>query len=299
MEGRTIVLSYMSPTSLYLFENDIDQFYLTYIRRLKRSPQLPVMAVGSSFDAFVKAYIHNFYNPKESIFEELFNKQVDEDNRPAAMKIGRVCFNVYKESGCLMGLIRKFSGMPKMEFKTNVDIDGVPVMGIPDLFFQHPMEHTKDHEKSGVQGILDVVVDWKVNGLLSSASAAQGYISCDMKPHKKAILSLIGDFYYDAASTLQESKPDWCTQLYTYSLACGNPNALICVDQIFKRVNGSISVAQHRLFLTDTFKENVRRRYRHAWDVIQSDHFFRDLPSADSKAKCKLLSNRKEKKERY
>jgi len=258
------------------------------------------MAVGSSFDAFVKSYIHNFYNPKETIFEELFKKQVSEDNRPEAIKIGKICFDVYKQSGCLMGLIRKFNGMPKMEFKTTINIDNVPILGIPDLYFTYLFGHSVGGDTSEeLDEQVDVVVDWKVNGLLSSASAAQGYVSCDMRPHKKTILSSIGDIYYDASATLQQSKPDWCTQLYTYSLACGNPNALVCIDQIFKRANESISVAQHRLFLTDEFKENVRRRYRYAWDVVNSDHFFRDMSFKDSEAKCKLLKNRKEKKERY
>jgi len=49
--------SYLSHSSVQLFYKNREEYFLTYIaaNRPKRQGQLRPMAVGSSFDAFVKA----------------------------------------------------------------------------------------------------------------------------------------------------------------------------------------------------------------------------------------------------
>lgn len=285
----------MSPTSLNMFENEPDHFFLTYVKKLKRLEQTKPMSVGSAFDAYVKSYIHNVYHPSETLFTEYFEKGVEEQNRDYARKAGKDVFDNYRSSGYLTKLINLFNvEEPQMEISVNFDLDGVPIFGKPDLIFYHKLnkdlkieidktnileeadktwctqlfiyEQSIPNKYKDDNSIVKITIDWKVNGYESQAGPKKGYVSCKGVPHKD-----VYPFVIDTNTSINE---------------------IVGIDQIFKRGTGKIDVAQHRLSLTPNFKNNVTNRFKVAWSMIQNGHYLSNLSFEESVKRCQLLENR-------
>ena len=53
-------IQYLSPSSIAKYKDNPDEFYMNYLsdKAPPRFPQTEPMAVGSSFDAYVKSYLH-------------------------------------------------------------------------------------------------------------------------------------------------------------------------------------------------------------------------------------------------
>ena len=102
---------YISPSAYKIFKTDLEQFYIQYLadEKTEREPQTSAMSIGSSFDAYVKAYLHKVIYGQQGDprfeFEPLFEAQVEPHNRDWARKHGAYVFDCYKTSGALADLL--------------------------------------------------------------------------------------------------------------------------------------------------------------------------------------------------
>jgi len=145
---------YLSPSSLACFYNDRTAYYLRYLadNRPPREKQTKPMAVGSAFDAYVKAHLEKCLFGKE-LFEELFESQVEEHNRDWAREAGKHVFDAYRVSGALKDLLielQQSKEPPVFEGTINEEVNGVPLLGKPDVFFINKYD-------------AHIIFDWKVN----------------------------------------------------------------------------------------------------------------------------------------
>ncbi len=306
-------LEYLSPTSITLYQQDKEAFYQRYLSESppQRDAQLQVMSIGSSFDAYVKSYLHEKLfgtDHKDSAkfkFETIFESQVEKHNRTWALENGRYCFEQYKASGALADLmleLQSSDGEPRFEFDVKgivngyregvtETISGVTLLGKPDISFT---------TKEGAH----VVLDLKVNGFCSTynTSPVQGYIrlrsagKTNFGAHKDAFVISDKGMKINCTTTFDVVKPDWAQQITIYSWLCGAPvgsDFIIAVDQLACSYNKgglpTIKVAEHRMKVNPIFQRKLFTEICDVWEICQSDHFFRDMSKEDSIERCKLL----------
>jgi hypothetical protein len=280
-------LEYLSPSAIAQFFNNLEEFYLTRLAEpsLPRQPQTGPMAVGSAFDAYAKSYLHKRLvgaDPKYD-FETLFETQVEPQCRDEARLAGKICFDRYVEVGALAALeaeLRQAQTPPYFEFEIRGTINGVPLLGRPDLFYANAQS-------------CPVIFDWKVNGYYSKwgVSPMPGYINIrpDTEAHNKAVTQDFKGMIINGASCLSELNEDWARQLTIYAYLTGStPEFIAAVDQIACRP-GNIRVAEHRLRISDEYQRRVMIEAAYVWQVVNSDHIFRDMSLEDSKARCEVL----------
>jgi hypothetical protein len=297
----------LSPTSLNVFESDRELFYTKYLSEAcpEWEPQSPAMIVGSSFDAFVKSslYYDLFGEQGEYGLNKLFEEQcTNEEIKDWAFDAGEHLFYKYVKHGCyqeLLDELEKSEEPPRFEFTLFGDIEGVPVVGKPDMWY-----------KRNVQ----VVLDWKVMGFCSSRpqSPKKLYKTCrdcwdasEAKPtrgggeakkhkHYKEMEHhghLIGSHY------LEEVDKKWADQIALYSwllgVEIGNSDMVTCIDQLCAKPNEDrfplIRVAQHRCRISENWQLKLRDRLVNCWETIQSGHIFDDMSREDSDARCEVL----------
>lgn len=277
------------------------------------------MAVGSAFDAYAKAYLHDrIYgkNHKESAkydLKSIFEAQVESQHRDAMFPIGAYIFKCYKDSGALADLMLELQTCvdePRFEFEVRGTVDGVregasakrlgiPLLGKPDLKFIN------------AQGA-SVVYDWKCNGYYSKASPLKGYIQCRDQSgphwerkgaHKDAHLILQKGIWLNAACYLEECSSDWATQIAMYGWLLGDAvgvENIVGVDQLVfnsEKMQGEfphMRVASHRSRVSSEFQYGIITRLTRLWNIITDKPFwfFRDLSPEDSAKKCALLDGR-------
>lgn len=283
--------TYLSPTQLSMWMQNKEDYYVRYLSDQVSlpMPQNRAMAVGSAFDAYVKAYLHKVVHGSvidaRLDFDDLFQKQVEPQNRDFAIEAGARCFRAYRDEGSLgniVKLIRYAASVPQMELKLERTVDGVPLLGIPDLVFVTESE-------------VSVILDWKVNGYesKSNTSPVPGYINYKFKMHNDCILDLEGDIEYDLNSTMVACKPDWARQLSTYTWVCGRDvgSPIMCaVDQIV--CNQNIHCAAHRCFIPRVFQEETMGMYKQLWRDISEEWIFRDMSKEDNDGRCRVLDGR-------
>lgn len=297
---------YLSPTSVGLFLERPQEFYLKYCAeaRLPRMPQTPPMSIGSAFDARVKNWLIQrlkLPDPKgEYTFQTLFDKQVEAHNREWALPASEWCFAQYKNSGALVDLLRELGlcdGLPQFEFAVtkniSTDIGDVPITGRPDIYFR-------------LKGGRRVLLDWKVNGFCSNSptSPTPGYVICRDAWHTghkqtRGNLQAHPDAYPQSVDgillshvPLENADAKWATQLITYAWLLGEPvgeddGLIIGIEQLVGQPRPSqeypdIRVASHRSFCTKGFQQSVLNMYRTCWDAIQRQHIFISMTHADS-----------------
>lgn len=319
----------LSTTGLHLWENYTEDFYLRYLsdNRPEREPQSPAMAVGSSFDAFVKCALFKHLNGHEGPIaigrdgnpqtdekgnplrvydlQRLFEEQVsNKEIRPWAWEAGKYAFDCYRTWGVYEELLReleKSEKPPRFEFELRGEIGGVPVVGKPDLWY--------------FRGV-DVVYDWKVMGYCSkhSNSPKKLYKCCrdcwgsdrakqtrgggEPKPHKK--YEEVDHFGHSIGSHwMEDVDKKWSDQLCTYAallgVEIGNEDTIVGIDQLACKPNPEegekplIRVAQHRARISKGYQEGVVARFQRCWDAIKSGHVFQDLSLEESRARCEVL----------
>ena len=305
------VVGHLSPSSLATFESDPQEFYLIYIadKRPPKLPQTQPMSVGSAFDAYAKSYLYERlfgkgHNPKFE-FQAIFEAQVEQHNRDWAIEAGKHAFDCYKGSGALADLMLELSnavGTPKFEFEVKGTVEGqregvtlqvenMVLLGKPDVHF---------FNKHGAH----VILDWKVNGFCSkyAKSPMPGYLKYREKgsnrgQHKDCHLMMHNGMWINAACYLEYLDTSWATQLSTYGWLCGEEvgsDFIVGIDQLCCQPSGIVNkpqvrVAEHRLRVSVDFQFQALARYQQAWQIIHSDHFFRDLSLEESIARCKAL----------
>ncbi len=308
---------HLSPTGIDKFVTDPQEYYLMYLsdNRPERFPQTQPMAAGSAFDAFAKSFLHEKLFGKgfdtKYDFNALFESQVEPHNRDFAIKAGQHCFDIYRVNGGLADLLLELQhavGPPRFEFEVKGVIAGeresiklefgeVPLLGKPDVFFINSMG-------------AHVILDWKVNGYCSKSgvSPMQGYVRLrdngfNMGCHKNAQLLKYKGIMLNAASFLEDFDNAWARQLSIYAWLCGmdiGSDFIVAVDQIAcrpdkKSASGrpGVRIAEHRLKVSVDHQWKIFAEAKHAWEVINSDHFFRDMSKEDSQARCAMLDGMK------
>lgn len=293
---------YLSPTSISLYFEDTEDFYLRYLSevRIPRLPQTKPMSIGSAFDAYVKSYLYRqlFGKGNDSRFElkTIFEEQVEEHNRDWAWEHGRRVFEQYKSAGCLADLMLELNqaiGKPRFEFSIQstieTDIGDVPLLGKPDIFFINSL---------GAR----VVYDWKVNGYCAqrTTSPMKGYVKLrtsngnryTIKQHPRAVLTNFKGIMINAAMFLEEGNQSWANQLAVYSWLLGEPigseQVIFGIDQIVGPED-QLRFASHRLRIRPEHHYHLVDRIKIIWDSIIKGHIFREMTIDDSKARCELL----------
>src|SRR3990167_884900 len=169
----------LSYSSMSLWYKDQDEFYIRYLadHAAPRLPQEQPAAVGSAFDAYVKAQLNwHLYGramARQFEFPAIFESQVEPQNRDFALKAGKHVFKAYKLCGAYDDLLKQLQQSvepTRFEFKVDGLIRGVPFTGKPDCRFVLDLW----------QGRIPCIYDWKVRGYCSKygASPAKGYAVC-------------------------------------------------------------------------------------------------------------------------
>ncbi len=301
--------THISPSALKTFTDKPDEFYMKYISFNKPPsiPQTQPMSIGSAFDAYAKSYIlHHLTGgkvPNGYTFEELFEKQVEPHNRDWAVSHGKYAFDCYKKSGALADLMVEINGAdtaPRFEFEVKgiikTSIGEVLAQGRPDLKF---------HTKQGAE----VVIDWKVNGYQgnSAMSPKPHYNMCrdgwdimeapntrtHRQQHPKACLFMHKGIQLNTGAKMENVDEDWATQLCVYAWLMGAPvgsDFINGIEQLSCSPGGpKIRVASYRMRTSKEFQENLMQRLVTMYQIINSDHIFRDMSKDESQDRCKHL----------
>lgn len=246
----------LSPTGLFLWESNKDEYYKKYLSPIKVAPlkQTQPMAVGNAFDAYVKAKI------MEVEVEDLLKKQVEEYNYEWAKSHGLSCYQQYVKLGgerrVLDCLATARSQM--LDFTGTRIVDGVPLLGKPDLFY---------HTNLGQP----VVLDWKVNGWCSYTekrpdSGHIGKADCYW-------LDGVGDVSYTSIKNKQ-----WYDQLCVYGLVVGEKSVIGWIEQLCCCDGDLIQVAVHRGVIDCM---TIMDRMKSLWSVVQDPLSYWTLEQTD------------------
>lgn len=300
--------TYLSPSSLSLWESDREEFYLKHLAetRVPRLPQKDYMAVGSAFDAYVKSALHAALfgegADSEFEFETIFTEQVEEQNRDFCYEAGAYVYECYKLSGAyddLLSDLKKSQSDPQFEFRLDKEVAGIPLMGRPDCRYIH---------ESGAH----VILDWKVNGFCSKYGATpykyysmirDGWDVSTAVPsracsqaHKnyKPIMHCgveIGSHY------LEDTCKDWADQLSIYGWMLGeevgSEDTIVCMDQIASKYREDkkplLRIANHKCRISTEWQNQLVLRLTSCWKTIQSGHIFTDVTEKDSLERQEVL----------
>jgi|WetSurMetagenome_2_1015567.scaffolds.fasta_scaffold14634_8 hypothetical protein len=299
--------AYLSPSQVALWYSDREEYYLKHLSnvRVPRLLQTTYMSIGSAFDAYVKssmfAELFGQGSDPRFEFEAIFEDQVEEHNRDWAKEHGKYVFECYKLSGAyadLMELLHQSKYAPQFEFKIEGKVQGIPLLGKPDLRFIHPSD-------------AHVILDWKVNGYCSKSPTSpcknyrlirDGWDSTTAKPSRgnksphKDYIPMIWKDVEIHRGWLEDANSDWADQLAIYSWMLGedvgNENVIVCIDQIVAKPADPkplLRIANHRARISKIHQENLFQRINAVWSAITNGHIFTDLPLEESKALCDLL----------
>jgi len=256
-------LPYLSPSSIKQYHDSIEEFFLRYVVRVPRALQSKPMALGSAFDACIKAYFESWGDAwgykKEchnTLYDKNFEAMVEPHNRDWAYDRGKIVFNMYRQSGALNyitsdaepGSLRTLDTVEKI-------VDGVPLLGKPDLLWISRAYGCK------------IVDDWKCNGACSihNKSPTPGFI--DMYPsrsmHKACQL-------VNGVNVLDIHK-DYELQLVIYSFL--TDAEIVGINQLVfgasaPDIFGDLRVALHRHRISLKLKMKVLLMMHTVWTCI-------------------------------
>lgn len=292
--------NYLSPTSINLFFENQEDYYLKYLADVRppRDPQTQPMSIGSAFDAFVKSNLYTSLfgknsNPKYEC-RALFEEQVEEQHRGWAWNHAMYAFRCYKDCGAYTDLLQELErsvGQPRFEF----DIEGLVGSDLGTVnFFGKPDVHYINREGHSV------ILDWKVNGYCSKypTSPKKGYLKLrpQNKAHKDANPISYQGLHVNGKYFLEDIDKVWATQLAIYGWLLGEDigsQFVVGLDQLACSPGADelpdIRIAEHRLRIGENFQKELFERALHVWEVINSDHIFRDLSIEESYKRCMAL----------
>ncbi len=299
---------YLSPTSIALFEEDTELFYMRYLceQRLRRDPQTPAMSIGSSLDAYVKAALHEAIFGKGADprfeFQTIFEQQVEVQNRDWALEHGAFCFEFYKNSGAYFNLLADLlqaSNSPRFEFEIRGivstefgDEDTTMILsGKPDVYYMNKFGHP-------------IILDFKVNGWCSKSakSPSPGFLrirdgqGTNAGAHKNAIVKIKDGVPYSSSHPLEIVDKKWARQLAIYGWLLGEQvgnEFFTFIDQFVCKPVGTkfpvVRVAEHRTFVSKKFQEQTYDEAKLLWQAIQTGHIFLDRSRTASDQLCRTL----------
>lgn len=282
------MLKYLSYSANKLFEANPEEYFKKYFCGAARMPQTPPMAVGSAFDAYVKAELYRRLvkgNDPRMTKESLFEAQVESQARDGGRKAGTDVYNRYCELGGLDDLMTSMQdsiGPPNFEVEVNGTIEDVVLMGKPDIHWL---------DKSGSR----VIHDFKVMGYYAKMpiSPRAGYIRLlpSGMAHKDCIHGRFNGHLYNAGRPMNHSSAEWAEQLSMYAWILGEPvgsEYLLTIDQICCKP-GAHRLAQHAALVNPDWQKSFFNRLKRNWTAINQGHFFLHLPFEENLAKCELL----------
>lgn len=303
--------AYISPSALSTFEYDRAEYYLKYCaeQRPPRMPQTKPMAIGSAFDAYIKSHIaKNIFGEvrEKHSFEEMFEQQVEEQHRDWALVHGKWVFDSYLKSGALADLMLEIQlavEEPRFEFKVEgvlkfeADLNGIPVLGKPDLFFKTKSAH--------------VIHDWKVNGYFSKSgvSPKPGFVKVRdgwdheyTKPsrtrnvmHKDCMPMEVDGITINVGKFFEAVDKKWADQLTMYGWTLGEPVGaplIIGIEQLACKPGPDkplVRVASHRGYVSPTYQQALFKRLKCLWTAITQGHIFDDESYEESLIKQQTL----------
>jgi hypothetical protein len=300
---------FLSYSSMSLWESNPEDFYLHYLaeNRPPRTPQEPPMAVGSSFDAYVKSTLnyHLFGNAMLPQFEfaTVFESQVEPQCRDFALKAGKHVWKSYKLCGAyddLLALLRQSVEPPRFEFQVEGLIGTAPFLGKPDCRFVLDFG----------QGRIHCVYDWKVHGYCSKygASPSKGYMTCrdgfTGKPSrsngKEHAMFLAMDFrgFPINSGYLEFCNDEYADQLTLYGWMLGekigDEEVVLGIEEMVAKFMGEgqtpqLRYARHRGRVKADYQQKLALRVQRCWDAIVSGHIFPGLNLEDNAGRCEIL----------
>jgi len=308
MEAKKICkLRYISPTSMKAWEDDRTEFYLRYLSEKSppRQPQTLPMAIGSGFDARIKAYLYaELVGKGDPKFElsTLFNSQVAVEHQDQIWKDSEVCFEAYKSSGALADLVLELGGsLTDPRFETDLEaqvtavVEGgmasVPFLGKPDVHFLNNMG-------------MRVVLDFKVNGFYSGSGGQTkpGFVKRwpQGDSHKKCVVREVGGIRVNNGLNLDEVDADWARQLCVYGWLAGaevgGPFVPVIHQLVWKpcglsesQTGRRLEVAKHACLLTPKYQWDLFGKAVKMWTAIQNDWIWDDLPLEASRGRGRAL----------
>lgn len=296
---------HLSFSALRLFESDREQFVMERLAEVRapREPQGMAAAVGSGFDAKVKAELGEAlfgkgWNP-EFEFDNLFVEQVDSHHRDWALPASLFTFDRYIESGAyddLLAMLQKAKEPPQFEFTAMATVHGVPLLGKPDCRFIH-------------EAGFAVILDWKVMGFASKSgtSPTKYYQLCrdgytaekQSRSHGCAHKGYVPLDYHGFeinTSSMEDAKPMYADQISIYSWVSGGEvgdDVVAAIDELVCRPGEEfplIRVSNLRARIAMVYQYALLHRIMACWEAIDSGHIFKDLSREESDAKCHRLS---------
>ena len=297
---------YISPSALGRWESSREDFYKKYLceHPMPHEPQTRAMAVGSAFNAYVKAALYRTLYGSERAMKDDFNldtlmeSQVEEPIRMWARAAGRHIFDCYKYTGAfeeLLAELEQAEDSPQFEFTATGVVGGVPLSGKPDCRFIHA---------SGAH----VMLDWKVNGYCSTRAVSPKKLYAMVRDGQVGLPSrnagnshkgykpkffkglTIGSHY------LEEANPDWADQLAIYGWMAGETpgttDMVARIDQIVSRPEKPLPllrVANHRARISRDWQLKLITRLQDCWAAIQSGHIFTDVSREESDQRREVL----------
>jgi hypothetical protein len=314
---------YLSPSAISLWERDPDSYARRYLalNRPEREPQNQAMAIGSAFDARVKAYLYEkLVNKGDAAYalQYLFEQQVEAPLRDWAWKESDLVMKFYTKTGSLGDLLIELTGhIAEPKFETDVlglvdgrrqiisfgsgavrseevqkvlKYDPPKLLGKPDLYF------------ISSTGEL-IILDWKVNGFVSPnpTSPMKGYVRCyklgePTTRHPDAAVEKVGGIDVNRAMFLEDIKNDWARQLSIYAWLLGSPvgsRIITAIDQICGGPHNTMRVANHRLLVRPETQVKYYCQAADLWYRVTSGHFYTEFDRATSDAKLAMILDNK------
>lgn len=300
---------YLSPSAYKTFLKDKDEYYLRYLAPVKppRFPQTRPMVIGSAFDAFMKNALYRdlISDPTGTPYQldKLLETQCSKDLLVWATEEGKWLFEQYCKSGAYATLLQEFNGhLGPVQFEFTMqssvkhDFKEVVLMGKPDMYFV-----TGDN--------WPVIVDFKVNGYCgnSNTSPKKGYLRCksvdkNSGMHRNAYPAKHKGVLINKDAPLEVVDRDWAIQCAIYGWLSGEPvgkEFIVGIEQV--ACNGAKRdyadrpyprFASHRSIVSKGFQEQLYQDLAHTWEVINSDHFFRELSLEASQRRCDDLDRK-------
>ena len=103
----------------------------------------------------------------------------------------------------------------------------------------------------------------------------------------------------NTAHRLEGVDEQWAVQLACYAWLCGaeiGSDFIVGIHQLACKPVGKnfpeVRIAQHISTVGKDFQWTTFKRMVELWQIIQSDHFFRDLSPEDSRRRCEALDAR-------